>query len=126
MLGKITNEIYSYLNGKNSFHKSCRGCIFLHFFLGGRRGRTNHFTCVWHHEGRMFISYPHAINNLFSCSPLKTHFHIEKSSQKFLNTLRCDISSCRHFNIAMTSHVFQRAAVRFLSFSWVGTVCVRL
>ena len=57
----------------------------------------------------------------FSCSRFKTAFSFSKKGfQKFLNTMRCDITWIRHFNITMTSLFFQCVVVRFLSFPRFG------
>ena len=54
---------------------------------------------VWHHkacqvltngdqEGQFFLSHPHTINGFLF---LYTFLYLKKSSQKFLNTLGCNI-----------------------------------
>ena len=55
------------------------------------------------HEGRIFLSHPHANNEIFFfCSSRNTSFYIgkhEKSFQKMLNTLRFDmVTSFEHYN----------------------------
>ena len=46
-----------------------------------------------------------------------SHCHIEKSLPEY-----ADMRHTRHLNIATTLLVFRRAAVRFLSFPWVGII----
>ena len=56
-------------------------------------------------EGQIFLSHPHTKNDFFSCSPLYTSILLEKyekSFQKILNTLRCDMVTS--FYITRTSH----------------------
>ena len=58
----------------------------------------------------------------FSCSRLNTAL---KGFHKFLTTLLCDITWCCHFNITVTSFVFQLTADPFLSFPRVGILFAR-
>ena len=52
-------------------------------------------------EGQIFPSTSHKNNGSLSCSPLNSYFKI--SFQKFLNTLRCNITWWRHFEITVIS-----------------------
>ena len=57
-------------------------------------------------EGRIFLSYPHTNNEFFFLLTIKYHILcLKKGSQteKYLNTLRCDMIWWRHFNITMMS-----------------------
>ena len=73
-------------------------------------------------EGHIFLSHPQIKNGLFFLLTIKYHiFILKKMFPEICGYAEMRISRRRHFNITMTSLVFQREVVRFLSFPRVGT-----
>ena len=67
------------------------------------------------HEGRIFLSHFHTNNRLL------IWFHIQKGLKEVLEYADMRHNMITPFQRDMTSLVFQRAAVRFVSFPRVGS-----
>ena len=89
-------------------------------------------TTVWDHEacrvmtignleGWIFLSPSHTNNGVFFLLTIKLRILCLKNA----HIIRCELTWWRHFNVPMTSLIFRRATVQFVSLPQAGTGYVR-